>query len=121
MKWRYGIVKYRHKQDKNVRFYSIGELYYESNPLEIFACSEQPIDIFTDYEVEDSEEQIKENIMLQTTRIQQDIAKYPIFDIDGPYFSKRPENDIIDEDYAGHIDEYGLEQYYKSLEEEEEE
>lgn len=26
-----------------------------------------------------------------------------------------------EEDYAGHVDEYGLEQYYKSLEEEEEE
>jgi hypothetical protein len=31
------------------------------------------------------------------------------------------ETDENGEDYAGHVDEYGLEQYYKSLEEEKEE
>jgi hypothetical protein len=85
MKWRYGIVKYRHKQDQNIRFYGIGELYYDSDPLKVYACSEEPIQAYVDHDEWLEDNQPVRDITDQLQMMLKDIAQFPIFDIDGPY------------------------------------
>jgi hypothetical protein len=129
MKWRYGIVKFRHPANKDLRFYGVGELYFMDDPLKVFACSEEPVQPY----VEDDEEEIMQSIINQLEMIQKDIAQFPIFDADGP-FEKYPIDESMEEwvemtdekldemfgkeDYAGHVDEVGLAEYIKSIQEE---
>jgi hypothetical protein len=124
MKWRYGIVKYRHELNKDHRFYGIGELYYEADPLKPFLCTDKPVQPFVEIDEEDNETptEAMEKVL---TMMLNDIKKYPPFDVDGP-FEKEPDHhaeDWVDEfgtdeePYAGHFDDYGLQEYYKSIEE----
>ena len=127
MKWRYGIVKFRHPSNERMRFYSIGELYYMDDPLKVFACSQEPVEAYVD---DDKDEDIKQSMLKQLEMMQKDIAKFPIFDVDGP-FEKYPIEESMEEwvefadeifcneDYAGHVDEAGLAEYIKSIQEEE--
>jgi hypothetical protein len=85
MPWRYGIVKYRNKQDPNFRFYGIGELYYNKDPLSPHSCTEDPVESYADVEEGDTEEAVKDGLKLDLERMMSDCMKYPIFDIDGPY------------------------------------
>lgn len=129
MKWRYGIVKFRHPSNERMRFYSIGELYYMDDPLKIFACSQEPVEVYADDDG-DNHEEVRGSIFRQLEMMQKDIAKFPIFDVDGP-FEKYPIDESMEEwvemtdekfgneDYAGHVDEVGLAEYIKSIQEEE--
>ena len=127
MKWRYGVVKFRHPSNERMRFYSIGELYYMDDPLKVFACSQEPVEAYVD---DDEGEDAKQSMLKQLEMMQKDIAKFPIFDVDGP-FEKYPieesmeewiefaDEKFCNEDYAGHVDEAGLAEYIKSIQEEE--
>ena len=85
MHWRYGIVKYRSKQKPEHRFYGIGELYYDKDPLSPHSCTEEPVESYADAEDGDTEEDVKQGLKLEIERMLKDCMKYPIFDIDGPY------------------------------------
>lgn len=81
MKWRYGIVKYKHIFAPYT-FYGIGELYFENDPNNISACSEKPIDILAEIDEENPSKCLQETL----TRMLNDIKLFPNpFDIDGPY------------------------------------
>jgi len=88
MPWRYGIVKFRSKKDPDHRFYGIGELFYDDDPLKPWSCTEEPIEAYSDDDNE-SEAQIKKSFKWSLENMLKDSLKYPIFDIDGPY-SKAP-------------------------------
>jgi len=123
MKWRYGIVKYRHELNKDHRFYGIGELYYEADPLKPFLCTDKPVEPFVEIDEDDNETPTEAMEKVLTTMLN-DIKNYPPFDVDGP-FEKEPDHhaedwvdELTDEEpYAGHFDDYGLQEYYKSIEE----
>lgn len=85
MPWRYGIVKYRHKKDPDFRFYGVGELHYDKDPLSPHSCTEEPVESYADVEEGDTEEAVKDGLKLDLERMLRDCTKYPIFDIDGPY------------------------------------
>ena len=85
MPWRYGIVKYRHKKDPDLRFYGVGELHYDKDPLSPHSCTEEPVESYADVEEGDTEEAVKDGLKLDLERMLRDCTKYPIFDIDGPY------------------------------------
>jgi hypothetical protein len=103
MSWRYGIVKY-HNKERTKRFYGIGELYFEKDPLKPFCCTTEPVEIVvsqddliidnigdTDEEknVVDTSQSIESLVLndfeVCLKRILKDISRYPIFDVDGPY------------------------------------
>lgn len=84
MPWRYGIVKYRHKNNPEFRFYGVGELYYDKDPLSPHSCSEEPVEAYADIE-DGGAEDVKECLKLSLERMLRDCTEYPIFDIDGPY------------------------------------
>jgi hypothetical protein len=86
MPWRYGIIKFRSEKDPNFRFYGVGELFYNDDPLVPYACSQAPD---TPYSDEDSDDEIKKSILWALEAMTKDCQKYPIFDVDGP-FSKAP-------------------------------
>ena len=118
MKWRYGVIKFRHDLDKEHRFYGIGELYYESDPLKPFLCSDKPIEPFVEIDgCVGTPNEMMEQVL---TMMLNDVKQYPVFDIDGP-FEKEPAHgdewvDFQDgEPFAGHVDEYALEEYYRSI------
>jgi hypothetical protein len=85
MHWRYGIVKYRNKLKPEQRFYGIGELFYDKDPLMPHSCTEEPVESYADAEEGDTEEAVKDGLKLDLERMMRDCIKYPIFDIDGPY------------------------------------
>lgn len=134
MKWRYGIIKFRNTSNERLRFYGIGELYYIDDPLKVFACSEEPVQAFVEDDEWVEDNQPTRDIIDQLQMMQKDIAQFPIFDADGP-FEKYPIDEIMEEwvemtdekldemfgkeDYAGHVDEVGLAEYIKSIQEEE--
>ena len=60
MPWRYGIVKFRNKHNPDYRFYGIGELFYEEDPLQPHSCTEDPIEPYADAEDDPSEESVVE-------------------------------------------------------------
>ncbi len=122
MNWRYGIIKYRHEINKDHRFYGIGELYYDGDPLKPFFCTDKPVEPFVEIDEEDNETptEAMEKVL---TMMLNDIKKYPTFDVDGP-FEKEPHhgNDWVDEftddePFAGHVDEYGIQMYLESMQE----
>jgi hypothetical protein len=123
MKWRYGIIKYRHELNQDHRFYGIGELYYETDPLKPFLCTDKPVEPFVEID-EENNETPTEAMEKVLTMMLNDIKNYPPFDVDGP-FEKEPDHhaedwvdELTDEEpYAGHFDDYGLQEYYKSIEE----
>jgi len=135
MKWRYGIVKYRHKQNERIRFYGIGELFYDTDPLKVYACTQEPVEVYTDADAE-SEEEIRESITWQLNAVLKDITQFPVFDADGP-FEKYPINENEEEwvelteekmnelfGKEGHKEEVadeGLQDYIKSMQEEQNE
>lgn len=134
MKWRYGIIKFRNTSNERLRFYGIGELYYIDDPLKVFACSEEPVQAFVEDDEWVEDNQPTRDIIDQLQMMQKDIAQFPIFDADGP-FEKYPIDESMEEwvemtdekldemfgkeDYAGHVDEAGLAEYIKSIQEEE--
>jgi len=136
MKWRYGIIKFRNPRDECIRFYGIGELYFMDDPLKVFACSQEPVQAFVDVDEDEwvEDNQLIRDITDQLQMMQKDIAQFPIFDVDGP-FEKYPIDESREEwvemtdekldemfgkeDYAGHVDEVGLAEYIKSIQEEE--
>jgi hypothetical protein len=86
MKWRYGIVKYRHKTNPEYRYYGIGEVYFNEDPNLPFAVSEDPINLIIDeLDLSEGESDVCKLHSNDLDRISKDIKKYPIFDIDGPY------------------------------------
>ena len=85
MPWRYGIVKFRNKHNPDHRFYGIGELFYDEDPLQPHSCTEDPIDPYAELEDDSTEEFVKSEIRIVLNRMLKDCDKYPIFDIDGPY------------------------------------
>ena len=85
MPWRYGIVKYRNKHNPEFRFYGIGELYYDKDPLAPHSCSADPVEPYSEHDEDSTEESVKESIKSTLEMMLKDCAKYPIFDIDGPY------------------------------------
>ena len=94
MKWRYGIVKYR-PRDRAYEVYGIGELYYDTDPLQVFACTEEPVEPYADADEEDPTSAISKQLQM----ILNDIAKYPVFDSAGPFAPEPPRaNDWGDED-----------------------
>ena len=133
MKWRYGIIKFRNPHNEQVRFYGVGELYFMDDPLKVFACSQEPVQPYVDDDG-DTADEIRGDIFRQLEMMQKDIAQFPIFDVDGP-FEKYPIDESMEEwvemneekldelfgkeDYAGHVDEAGLTDYIKSIQEEE--
>ena len=94
MKWRYGIVKYRPK-DRDYEVYGIGELYYDTDPHQVFACTEEPVEPYADADEEDPTSAISKQLQMMLN----DIAKYPVFDSAGPFAPEPPRaNDWGDED-----------------------
>lgn len=85
MRWRYGIVKFHNKHNPDFRFYGIGELFYDEDPLQPHSCTENPIDPYAELEEDSTEESVKAEIRVVLNRMLKDCDKYPIFDIDGPY------------------------------------
>jgi hypothetical protein len=85
MHWRYGIVRYRHKAKPEHRFYGVGELYYDKDPLTPHSCTEEPVEPYLDEDDGDTEDDVKEGMNRILERMMKDCMKYPIFDIDGPY------------------------------------
>jgi hypothetical protein len=85
MTWRYGIVKFRNPKNQDHRFYGIGELYYDKDPLNPHFCSADPIEPYSEPDEDSTEESVKEDIRSTLEMMLKDCAKYPIFDIDGPY------------------------------------
>jgi hypothetical protein len=80
MPWRYGIVKY-HPKDRTYDVYGIGELYYDTDPLQPFACTEEPVEPYADADDDEPAAAIAEQLQMMLN----DIKKYPVFDVDGPY------------------------------------
>lgn len=132
MKWRYGIVKFRHPSNEKVRFYGIGELFYDTDPLKVYACSQEPVEVYTDED--NTDEEILKSIKWQLEMMLKDSLEFPVFDVDGPFeeypidenkeewveLTQEKLDEIFrKEDYAGHIDEVGLAEYVKSIQEEE--
>ena len=95
MKWRYGIVRY-HPKDRAYDIYGIGELYYDTDPLQPFACTEEPVEPYAEADEEDPAGVIAE----QLGRMLRDIGKYPVFDVDGPYAPEPPRTRNEEEDEA---------------------
>ncbi len=95
MHWRYGIVKFRNKHNPDHRFYGVGELFYEKDPLQPHSCTEDPIEPYAELEDDSTEESVKAEIGVVLNRMLKDCDKYPIFDIDGPY-GKAPWDDKRD-------------------------
>lgn len=95
MPWRYGIVKFRYKMNQDLRFYGIGELFYDVDPLQPHSCTEEPIEPYADSDDDSTEESIKAEFRVVLNRMLKDCDKYPIFDIDGPY-AKAPWDDKRD-------------------------
>ena len=90
MPWRYGIVKYRHKLNPDFRFYGVGELYYDKDPLTPHSCTLNPVEPYAEHEeFLEEEDSVRADIKWVLETMLKDCAKYPIFDIDGPY-SKSP-------------------------------
>lgn len=85
MPWRYGIIKYRNKNNPEYRFYGIGELYYDKDPLAPHSCTQDPTEVYCDDESDSTEKSIKEEIKWALQAMLKDCMTYPIFDIDGPY------------------------------------
>jgi len=85
MSWRYGIVKYHQKSNPEVRFYGIGELYFDKDPLQPHSCTLEPIEPYVYIEDGVTEELAREEILSILNAIVIDCSKYPVFDIDGPY------------------------------------
>ena len=79
MPWRYGIVNFK---KGNFRYYGVGEIYYNEDPLKPFACSEQPVDLSEEVE---PDQNILGCFKKTLQRILNDIEQYPVFDIDGPF------------------------------------
>jgi hypothetical protein len=92
MKWRYGVVRYKNKDNPEHVFYAVGELYYKDDPLKPFACTEEPVETYVDHDdwVEDNDP--IRDITDQLKRMLKDCGKYPIFDAEGP-FEKYPKDD----------------------------
>lgn len=133
MKWRYGIIKFRHKHDEKIRFYGIGELYYDIDPLKVYACSQEPVQVYSDDD-EETDEEVRESVNWQLNAMSKDVVKFPIFDVDGPFeeypFNENEEervelteeklNEIFGkEDYQQEVADEGLRDYIKSIQEEE--
>ncbi len=94
MKWRYGIVKYRPK-DRGYEVYGIGELYYDTDPLQVFACTEESVEPYADSDEENPTAAITKQLQMMLN----DISKYPVFDSAGPFAPEPPRaNDWGDED-----------------------
>lgn len=89
MPWRYGIVKFRHSKDPDFRFYGVGELYFDKDPLSPFSCTKDPVEPYLEHELESTEESVKKDMQIILEQMMKDCIAYPIFDIDGP-FAKSP-------------------------------
>ena len=89
MPWRYGIIHFRSQKNPAHRFYGVGEVYYESDPLKPFACSMEPDSAY--YEAGDSDGVLPEDlaakveILESLRRMILDCERYPVFDSDGPF------------------------------------
>lgn len=79
-KWRYGIVKF-FDESNDYYYYSIGELYFESDPLKPFSCSENHTYPYEDFDPDGNEKEVVESIVNQLDRMRKDALKYPIFDL----------------------------------------
>ena len=79
-KWRYGIVKF-FDESKNYYYYGMGELYFESDPLKPFSCSEYTYP-YEDFEPDGNEKEVVDSIVSQLERMKKDALKYPIFDLE---------------------------------------
>lgn len=134
MKWRYGIIKYRHKQNEKIRFYGIGELYYDTDPLKVYACSQEPVQVYSDDD-EEAAEEVRESVNWQLNAMSKDVEKFPIFDVDGPFeeyptYINENEEEWVElteekmnglfgrEDYQQEVADEGLSDYIKSIQEE---
>jgi hypothetical protein len=91
MPWRYGVIRFRSKKTPSHRFYGVGELYYDSDPLKPFACSSEPDCAY--FEDGDPESNLPEDLQAQIEiaeslkRMILDCERYPVFDSDGPFAS----------------------------------
>ena len=85
MKWRYGIIKYRLKDNPEHVYYSIGELYFKDDPLKPYACSQEPIEAYVEHDNWVEDNQPIKDITDQLKMMLKDCEKYPIFDSDGPF------------------------------------
>jgi hypothetical protein len=123
MPWRYGIVKYRHKKDRDFRFYGIGELYYDKDPLSPHSCTDNPVEPYAELEeFLEEEDSVKADIKRMLERMIKDCEKYPIFDVDGPYAKStwgvdRSEIEPDSEDGASFISEAALKDYFDNPQE----
>jgi hypothetical protein len=121
MSWRYGIVKY-HNKERTKRFYGIGELYFEKDPLKPFCCTAEPLEIVVlqedliidniscpdgEKKNEDTYQSIDSLVLnefeVSLKRILKDISRYPIFDIDGPYEKEEHPYESYEEDALSDI------------------
>lgn len=85
MKWRYGVVKYRSKENPEHVYYSIGEIYFKDDPLKPYACSQEPIQPYVDHDNWVGDNQPIKDITDQLKMMLKDCERYPVFDADGPY------------------------------------
>ena len=89
MPWRYGVIRFRAKKDPSYRFYGVGELYYDVDPLKPFACSSEPDCAY--FEDGDPESNLPEDLQAQVEIVEAlkrmilDCERYPVFDVDGPF------------------------------------
>lgn len=122
MPWRYGIVKYRHKLNQDFRFYGVGELYYDKDPLTPHSCTEDPVEPYAEpEEYLEEEDSIRADIKWVLEKMLKDCTKYPIFDVDGPY-AKSPwggesESESSSDDAASFISEAALNDYFDNPQE----
>ena len=89
MPWRYGIIRFRHSKDPEFRYYGVGELFYDNDPLAPYACSQEPDTPYSELEEFNDDKEASESILWALEAMANDCRKYPIFDVDGP-FSKAP-------------------------------
>jgi hypothetical protein len=81
MKWRYGIVK---KKFGDMDIFSIGEFYFEEDPLKVESWTEESELEFDEFSDENfSDENVKEKFLQMLERIKKDVEKYPIKDTSG--------------------------------------
>jgi len=88
MPWRYGIIKFRNKNNPKHRFFGVGELYYDKDPMLPFSCSDNPTEAYSDeddYEQDNTDESVKNSITTSLENMLKDCMRYPVFDSDGPY------------------------------------
>ena len=73
MPWRYGIVRY--KTEGIHKFYGVGELFFDKDPLKPHSCTQEPVDVYCEDEDFSDEEFIKDEVKNSLERMMKEIGR----------------------------------------------